>query len=88
MAEKLKFQRTCIACRKGFDKRELNRIVRTPQGEIKLDESGRMAGRGAYICSDAACLKKALKSRALERALKTPLSEDVKNELLQKYGEA
>lgn len=87
MAEKAKLQRTCIACRQSFDKRELNRIVRTPSGEVRLDEGGRMAGRGAYICRDAACLKKALKSRALERALKQPLSEDVKNELLQKYGE-
>lgn len=84
MAEK--FERTCMGCRKGFDKRELNRIVRTPEGEIKLDETGRMNGRGAYICRDAACLQKVLKSRALDRALKVNLSEDVKNELLQKYG--
>lgn len=84
MAEK--FERTCMGCRKGFDKRELNRIVRTPEGEIKLDETGRMNGRGAYICRDAACLQKVLKSRALDRALKMNLSEDVKNELLQKYG--
>lgn len=88
MVEKAKLQRTCIACRKSFDKRELNRVVRTPGGDILLDESGRMAGRGAYICQSAACLKKALKSKGLERALKTPLSEDIKNELLQKYGEA
>lgn len=85
MAEK--FQRTCMGCRKGFDKRELNRIVRTPQGEIVLDEGGRLNGRGAYICHDVACLKKVIKSRALERALKQPISEEVTNELLQKYGE-
>lgn len=86
MAEK--FERTCMGCRQGFDKRELNRIVRTPEGDVKLDETGRMNGRGAYICQSADCLKKVLKTRALDRALKITLSEEVKNELLQKYGEA
>lgn len=86
MAEK--FQRTCMGCRKAFDKHELNRIVRTPEGDVRLDETGRANGRGAYICNDAACLKKVLKTRALERAMKITLSEEVKDELLQKYGEA
>lgn len=85
MAEK--FQRTCMGCRKAFDKHELNRIVRTPDGEVMLDESGRANGRGAYVCADPACLKKVLKTRALDRALKVQLSEEIKNELLQKYGE-
>lgn len=76
-----------MGCRRAFDKHELNRIVRTPEGEVRLDESGRANGRGAYICTDSACLKKVLKTRALERALKVQLSEEVKNELLQKYGE-
>lgn len=76
-----------MGCRKAFDKHELNRIVRTPDGDVMLDESGRANGRGAYICGEAACLKKVLKTRALERALKVQLSEEVKNELLQKYGE-
>jgi hypothetical protein len=83
--EKPKPQRTCIACRQMMDKRLLCRVVRTPEGEILLDETGRKAGRGAYICHNPECLKKAFKTRALERALKQPLSEDVKNELLQKY---
>lgn len=76
-----------MGCRKAFDKHELNRIVRTPDGDVMLDESGRANGRGAYICGETACLKKVLKTRALERALKVQLSEEVKNELLQKYGE-
>lgn len=83
---KKKPQRTCIGCRQMMDKQELCRIVRTPSGEILLDETGKMAGRGAYLCRDAACLKKAFKSRALERALKQPLSEELKEELLNKYG--
>ena len=87
MAERAKQQRTCLACRQMKDKRELTRVVRTPDGEIKLDDTGRMPGRGAYLCKEPECLKRVLKSRALERALKQPISEDVKNELLQKYAE-
>ncbi|MBQ2888123.1 MAG: YlxR family protein [Firmicutes bacterium] len=87
MAEKAKPQRTCIACRQMQDKQQLNRVVRTPEGEILLDDTGRRNGRGAYLCKNPECLKKAFKSRALERALKQPLSEEIKNELLQKYAE-
>lgn len=87
MAEKVKPQRTCIACRQMQDKQQLNRVVRTPEGEILLDDTGRRNGRGAYLCKNPECLKKAFKSRALERALKQPLSEEIKNELLQKYAE-
>ena len=87
MAERAKPQRTCLACRQMKDKRELTRVVRTPDGEIKLDDTGRMPGRGAYLRKEPECLKRVLKSRALERALKQPISEDVKNELLQKYAE-
>ncbi len=87
MAEKAKPQRTCIACRQMQDKQQLNRVVRTPEGEIVLDDTGRRNGRGAYLCKKPECLKKAFKSRALERALKQPLSEEIKNELLQKYAE-
>lgn len=61
-------------------------MVRTPAGEIVLDDTGKLAGRGAYLCRNVACLQKALKSRALERALKQPLSEELKEELLSKYG--
>lgn len=86
--QRAKPQRTCIACRRMQDKTALCRVVRTPEGELLLDESGRLAGRGAYICKDAACLKKAFKSRALERALKQPLPQTLKDELLQKYGVA
>lgn len=78
---KKKPQRTCIACRNMRDKQELCRVVRTPSGEVVLDHSGRMAGRGAYLCRSAACLQKALKSRALERALKQPLTDELKAKL-------
>ena len=86
MAEKAKLQRTCLACRTAHDKRELIRVVRTPAGEIRLDDSGRMPGRGAYLCKQPECLRRALKTRALERALKHPISEEIKDELLQRYA--
>ena len=61
-------QRQCVGCRTMRDKKELIRVVRTPEGEIVLDSTGKRSGRGAYVCPDPACLKKARKSRALERA--------------------
>jgi len=61
-------QRQCVGCRTMKDKKDLIRVVRTPEGEIVLDSTGKKSGRGAYVCPDPACLKKARKSRALERA--------------------
>jgi len=59
------------------DKKSLLRIVRTPEGEILLDSTGKKSGRGAYVCPDPACLKKARKSRALERAFETSIPPEV-----------
>ena len=58
----------CAACREMKDKRDLPRIVRSPEGEISLDPSGKRAGRGAYLCRKQACLKRLQKSRSLEKA--------------------
>ena len=69
--------RQCVGCREMKDKKELLRVVRTPEGEILLDGRGKASGRGAYVCPDVACLKKARKSRALERALDTAIPEAV-----------
>ena len=69
--------RQCGGCREMKDKKELLRVVRTPDGEILLDGRGKASGRGAYVCPDVACLKKARKSRALERALDTAIPEAV-----------
>ncbi|MFI5253864.1 MAG: RNase P modulator RnpM [Candidatus Limnocylindrales bacterium] len=65
--------RTCVACRTERPKRDLVRIVRTPDGALVLDPSGKLAGRGAYLCAADACRDVALKRHALERALKAPL---------------
>ena len=68
--------RMCVACREMKPKKELIRVVRTPEGEIVADETGRRNGRGAYLCRAEACFNKAVKTRALERALEQPLSEE------------
>ena len=63
--------RTCVACRTARPKRELVRIVRTPDGRVEVDETGRLAGRGAYVCRTAACLTIANTRGVLARALET-----------------
>ena len=75
---KHKPQRTCIACRKAKDKRELVRVVRTPEKNVVVDVTGKANGRGAYVCRQAACWEKGLTKERLAQALKVNLSsEDV-----------
>ena len=69
--------RQCLGCRERKPKRELIRVVRAPEGGVSLDFKGKSPGRGAYICPEGACLKKAAKFRALERALGTPVPEEI-----------
>ncbi len=69
--------RQCLGCREMKPKRELIRVVRSPEGEISLDFKGKANGRGAYICRQPACLAKAMKSRALERAFSAPVPLEV-----------
>jgi hypothetical protein len=69
--------RQCIGCRERRPKRELVRIVRSPEGVVSLDRSGKANGRGAYLCHDTACLRRAVKSNALARALEAPIPEIV-----------
>lgn len=69
-------QRTCIACRRSDSKRTLVRIVRSKERGVVVDPTGKLAGRGAYLCADRACWTKALRINALNRALKTTLTED------------
>ncbi len=74
-------QRQCVGCREMKDKRELIRVVKSPEGEISLDFKGRKPGRGAYLCPNAECLKRARKSRALERAFETAITPELYDEL-------
>jgi len=69
--------RMCTACREMKAKKELLRVVRTTDGTLCLDETGKLNGRGAYLCRDATCLQRALKIRAVERALKQPLPPEL-----------
>lgn len=69
--------RQCLGCREMKPKKELIRVVRTPEGEITLDFKGKANGRGAYLCPDPACLKKAVKARALERAFSAQVPPEV-----------
>lgn len=69
-------QRTCISCRGTFDKRLLERVVRTLDGEAAPDPSGKASGRGAYICSNPDCREKAIRSKRLEKALKCQVSAE------------
>lgn len=69
--------RRCVGCGEGKPKKELVRVVRTAEGEISVDETGRKAGRGAYLCHNAACLAKARKKRSLERAFEATIPDEV-----------
>ena len=73
--------RMCTGCREMKPKKELIRVVRVAENEIKLDVTGKLNGRGAYICKDAECLKKAKKSNALSRAFETHVPEEIYSSL-------
>ena len=69
--------RKCMGCQEMKNKKELIRVVRTPEGEICLDDTGRKNGRGAYLCRSVECLKKAIRQKAIERALETAIDAAV-----------
>lgn len=69
--------RQCLGCREMKPKRELIRVVRSPEGTISLDFRGKASGRGAYVCRSAACLKKAIRARALERAFSEQIPAEI-----------
>ena len=74
-------QRQCMGCRERRAKKELIRVVRSPEGEVSLDFHGKKNGRGAYICPQMDCLKKAIRSKALERSLEVPIPEEIYTQL-------
>ena len=73
--------RRCIGCLESKPKNELYRIVRTTEGEILLDKTGKKNGRGAYICSNKVCLEKAIKSKRLEREFDVKIPDEIYDEL-------
>ncbi len=79
--------RQCLGCREMKPKKELIRVVRSPEGNISLDFKGKASGRGAYVCPEAQCLKKAIKAKALERAFSTQIPTEI-YQALEKEMEA
>ena len=78
--------RRCIGCYESKPKNELYRIVKTPEGEILLDKTGKKNGRGAYICSSMECLEKAIKGKKLEKEFETKISNEIYDELRNIMG--
>ena len=73
--------RKCVGCNESFEKKTLIRIVRSPEGEVSLDFVGKKSGRGAYLCRSLSCLKKAIKSKRLERNLDCVIPQEVYEKL-------
>ena len=74
-------QRQCMGCRERKNKRDMIRVVRQTDGTVSLDFGGKMNGRGAYICPQSECLKKAIRSKALDRSLEVTIPEEVYDRL-------
>ncbi|MDE6402108.1 MAG: YlxR family protein [Clostridiales bacterium] len=77
--------RSCIVCRQQKEKSDLLRVVRAPDGTVVIDLTGKASGRGAYVCKSGDCMHIAVKKRALNRAYKQPLSDEVYEELEKAY---
>ena len=87
MKEKKVPMRLCLGCREMKPKKELLRVVRSPEGAVSIDSTGRKPGRGAYVCHSAECLKKAIKQKQLERAFGCPLGEETHASLVRELEE-
>ena len=85
MAKKIP-QRMCLGCQERKNKRELIRIVRSPEGEISIDPTGKKSGRGSYICNVLACLNKVIKSKRLERSIEVAISDEVYEKLKEQLS--
>lgn len=77
-------ERMCIGCREYKNKRELIRVARTAEGNVEIDSSGKLPGRGAYMCPQEDCLTKAVKNRGLEKSLRRSIPENVIEDLKSK----
>lgn len=77
--------RQCVGCGEMADKRDMMRVVKTPEDNITLDFRGKMNGRGAYICKKEECLEKAIKNKGLERSLKVGIPDEVKERLKEEF---
>ena len=80
--------RMCKGCGEMFDKRTLVRVVRSPEGEVSIDLTGKKSGRGAYVCKNPECLAKARKKKAFERELAVQISDDIYNQMEEEMKNA
>ncbi len=78
--------RMCVACHQMRPKRELVRVVRTPTGDVKVDPTGKLSGRGAYVCPDSQCVEVGLRDQRLQHALEVPISGTLADELRHVVG--
>ena len=77
MKAKREIKRMCVGCGQMFDKRELIRVAKSPEGEVGIDLTAKKNGRGAYICNNPECLKKAKKKKSLERAFSVKIEDEL-----------
>lgn len=80
--------RKCTGCQEMKDKRQLIRVVRTKEGDISIDRTGKKNGRGAYICPSTECLEKAIKNKGLERSFKVNIPSEVYDSLKEELGDS
>ena len=78
-------ERKCLGCNEMKPKKELIRVIKTPEGQILIDKTGRQNGRGAYICNSIECYHAARKNKGLERSLKVPIPEEIYDSLLKEF---
>ena len=80
-------ERRCVGCNETKEKKQLIRVVRTPEGDVTLDVTGKKSGRGAYICHSLSCFKKARKSKRLETGLNVQIPEEIYERLEKELSE-
>lgn len=78
--------RRCTGCGEMKPKKEMIRVIKTPEDEVMLDKTGKKNGRGAYLCSSLECLNKAIKSKGLDRSLKIQIPEEIYSQLVSEYN--
>ncbi len=88
MKAKREVKRMCVGCGEMFDKRSLIRVVKSPEGEVSLDLTGKKNGRGAYVCNNPECLKKARKRKSIERAFSMKIEDAVYDKMEEEITSA
>ena len=88
MKAKREVKRMCVGCGEMFDKRELIRVVKSPEGVVSLDLTGKKNGRGAYVCNNPECLKKARKRKSIERAFSMKIEDAVYDKMEEEIANA